>query len=466
MKDELSPEIEQRITDATERFGQALRELVRWSYQEDQAPSAAQIEERIREWIRRIGEDTQSWVMGNMDQYRPKGKQPCPRCGTLVYWHRYEPRRYLTSLGSLRLERAYYYHGACHCGWVPMDERLGLGACEMSPFVQEMASYLGAFMPFEQVVNYLQRYLEIEISHDTANEVTTRIGQVLREKQEASVSLAWDEGHIPESQVDEAPQEIYVSADGINHLLPNGQGKEIKVAAVYETEKRAQQRGAEGDEAIRACHIEYFVAEDAEALARTAYVAAAKRGATRAEKRIVLGDGAHWIWNRVASTMRVPDCIEVLDFHHATTYLWPAGEAAFEDDAKQANEWAAQACHDLKHKGPAPILEQLRALPVSKDAPPEDISKALTYFDHHADRMDYPDFRRQGLQIGSGTAESGVLRVVGSRINQPGMRWDAGRAQCVAHVRAAILSGRWNQFWASYRQPPRQYRRRSPPPPG
>ena len=329
MQDELPPEIEQRIKDATERFGQALREPVRWSYQEDQAPSAAQIEERIREWIRRIGEDTQSWVMGNMDQYRPKGKQPCPRCGTPVYWHRYEPRRYLTSLGSLRLERAYYYHGACHCGWVPMDERLGLGACEMSPFVQEMASYLGAFMPFEQVVNYLQRYQEIEISHDTANEVTTRIGQVLREEQEASVSLAWDEGQIPESQVDEPPQEIYVSADGINHSLPNGQGKEIKVAAVYETEKRAQ-RGAEGGEAIRAVNIEYFVAEDAETLARTAYVAAAKRGATRAEKRIVLGDGAHWIWNRVASTMRVPDCVEVLDFHHASVRLASSGKECLE----------------------------------------------------------------------------------------------------------------------------------------
>jgi hypothetical protein len=143
MRDELPPEVEERIEEATERFGQALRELVRWSYQQgDLAPTAAQIEERIREWIRRIGEETQSLVMGNMDLYRSKGKQPCPRCGALVYWKRYEPRRYLTSLGSMRLERAYYYHGACHCGWVPMDERLGLGACEMSPFVQEMASYL------------------------------------------------------------------------------------------------------------------------------------------------------------------------------------------------------------------------------------------------------------------------------------------------------------------------------------
>jgi hypothetical protein len=164
--------------------------------------------------------------------------------------------------------------------------------------------------------------------------------------------------------------------------------------------------------------------------------------------------------------MRVPDCVEILDFYHATTYLRHAGEASFGDDDKAAKEWVAQACHDLKHVGPAALLEQLRALPVPKDTPPRAVSKALTYFDHHADRMDYPGFRRQGLQIGSGTAESGVLRVVGSRINQPGMRWDTARAQSVAHVRAAILSNRWNEFWRSYRLPPRQYRRRSPPPTG
>ena len=40
--------------------------------------------------------------------------------------------------------------------------------------------------------------------------------------------------------------------------------------------------------------------------------------------------------------------------------------------------------------------------------------------------------------IGSGSAESGVLQVVGARINQPGMRWNGARAESVAHVRAAI----------------------------
>ena len=36
--------------------------------------------------------------------------------------------------------------------------------------------------------------------------------------------------------------------------------------------------------------------------------------------------------------------------------------------------------------------------------------------------MNYPTYVQQGLQIGSGSAESAVKQVVGARINQAGMR--------------------------------------------
>ena len=84
----------------------------------------------------------------------------------------------------MQIERAYYNHAECHRGWVPLDERLGLGASELSPFVQEMASYLGAFMPFVRAQDYLLRYQGIHISHDLVNDTTVMAGQALKEKQE------------------------------------------------------------------------------------------------------------------------------------------------------------------------------------------------------------------------------------------------------------------------------------------
>lgn len=458
MADKLEREMEEMIEKATERFGQALRELIRWSYEEsDEAPTVAEIEEKIREWIGKIGEDSQSMVLGQMDQRRRKGKRACPRCGERVYWTRYEARRYVTSLGTLRIERAYYHHGACHCGWVPLDERLKLGDSELSPFVQEMVSYLGGFMPFERVSKYLQRFMGIEISHDTVNETTVQVGERLREEQEAAVQRAWAEGEVPTHAIEAAPKQLYVSADGINHRLPNGQGKELKVAAIYETEKRPNC----AEEEIHARDIEYVVASEAEALARAAYVRAVPRGLQKAQERVVLGDGAQWIWNRVASALKVPDCIEILDFYHATAYVWRAGECAFGEGTKQAKSWAQQACHALKHEGPLPVLKKLRALPVPKSVSAEPINNALNYIQKRTHRMDYPSYRKKGLQIGSGSAESGVLQVVGARINQPGMRWNGARAESVAHVRAAILSDRWDRHWASHQPTPRRYRRPS-----
>ena len=184
MSKEIPAEVERQIEEMTEVFRQTLIDLYQWSNGEgtDHEPTIVEIEDSIREWIRRIGEDTQLLVVGRMDRYRHKGKVACPECGESVYWERYEPRCYVTTLGEMKLERAYYNHSACHRGWVPLDERLGLGASELSPRVQEMVSYLGAFMPFEKAQVFLSKYCSIHVSHDTVNNHTVEIGQALREK--------------------------------------------------------------------------------------------------------------------------------------------------------------------------------------------------------------------------------------------------------------------------------------------
>ena len=171
MSKEMPSEVEQQIDQMTEAFRQKLVDLYQTSNEEeaDCGPTIVKIEDKIREWIHQIGEDTQVLVLGSMDRHRHKGKQACPKCGEEIYWERYESRHYTTTLGELELERAYYHHSACKCGWVPLDERLELGANEQSPRVQEMMSYLGAFMPFEKAQTYLDNYKGIHIGHDRVN---------------------------------------------------------------------------------------------------------------------------------------------------------------------------------------------------------------------------------------------------------------------------------------------------------
>jgi len=462
MSKEIPDEIQKRIDRMTEAFRRKLTELYRWSNdgETEQEPTIVEIEDKIREWIQQIGEDTQLLVLGSMDRYRHKGKQACPKCGEEVYWERYEPRHYTTTLGEMKLERAYYYHSACHCGWVPLDERLKLGANEQSPRVQEMVSYLGAFMPFEQAQAFLKKYCDIYVSHDTVNNRTVEIGQALREQQEEAIHRAWEEYYLPSCEATNPPKRLYVSADGINYLLPDGQGKEIKVAAVYETEVR---RTKEGKTEIRAVDIEYAVATTGEELARAAYLIAVKRGVEFAEQIIVLGDGASWIWNRITAMFPPRKTTEVLDFYHAGEYIWDAGKSVWSEGTDEIKEWGEKYCHILKHEGPAPVSRELHALSLECSTTPESVTKAIVYFENQSPRMNYPEYIEQGLQIGSGSAESGVKQVVGVRINQPGMRWNGERAEAVAHVRAAILSDRWDGFWSDFHPPPRQYQRKEIP---
>ena len=292
------------------------------------------------------------------------------------------------------------------------------------------------------------------------NNTTVAIGQALKEKQEAEVSHAWEESCLPACEADPLPKRLYVSADGINHLLPNGQGKEIKVAAVYETEERHNKKG---ETEIHAIDIEYVVHTNAEELARAAYLVAVKRGVESAEEIIVLGDGAAWIWNRIAGMFDKRKRTDVLDFYHVTGYIWDAGKAVFGQETSKTNEWGEEQRHILKHDGPSSVLWVLRTLTPADSVIPKPVAKAITYFENQSQRMDYPEYTKRGLQIGSGSAESAVKLVVGSRMNQAGMRWNAERAEAVAHVRAAILSDRWDGFWSGFSPPPRQYERKDLP---
>jgi hypothetical protein len=254
-----------------------------------------------------------------------------------------------------------------------------------------------------------------------------------------------------------APRRLYVSADGINYLLPDGQGREIKVAAVYETQAR---RNKKGEWDIRAVDIEYVVATDAEELARAAYLMAVQRGVESAEQAIVLGDGASWIWNRITAMFPRRQVTEIVDFYHASEYIWEAGRAVLGSDTDKTKTWGERWCHSLKHDGPEPVLRALRTLSPTDQALPEPVAKAITYFENQAQRMRYPWYVKQRMQIGSGSAESAVKQVVGTRINQADMRWDPMHAEAVAHVRAAILSDRWDDFWIDFQPHPRRYQRK------
>jgi hypothetical protein len=71
---------------------------------------------------------------------------------------------------------------------------------------------------------------------------------------------------------------------------------------------------------------------------------------------------------------------------------------------------------------------------------------AVTYFTNNRQRMNYPEYRAKGYQIGSGTIESGCKQIGMQRLKVSGATWGKERARRVAKARAALLSNQWDML--------------------
>jgi hypothetical protein len=92
----------------------------------------------------------------------------------------------------------------------------------------------------------------------------------------------------------------------------------------------------------------------------------------------------------------------------------------------------------------------------------EKVTAALSYYTTHRTRMDYAAYRARGLQIGSGSVESGCKQVVSARLKGAGMIWATEGAEAVAVVRAWLKSERWQEAMELRGAPKRGYERQMP----
>ena len=71
----------------------------------------------------------------------------------------------------------------------------------------------------------------------------------------------------------------------------------------------------------------------------------------------------------------------------------------------------------------------------------EEARKAWAYLTARTAQMDYRNFRRRELPIGSGMAEAGCKLNIGSRLKGPGMHWRFENGIRIALLRATLRSG-------------------------
>jgi len=181
------------------------------------------------------------------------------------------------------------------------------------------------------------------------------------------------------------------------------------------------------------------------------YAEAVRRGLERTEEVVVLGDGAHWIWQLTQE--HFPGAVQILDFWHASEWVWKVAHAALGEGSVRAKEWAEEQVAEHLIKGDAEgLMAAIGALPAVPPPPGASRSipeQAVEYFRNNAGRMRYPEYRARGMEIGSGTVESAAKRVVGQRCKGPGMRWSEEGLPAVLDLRTHVLNERYDAALAA-----------------
>ena len=159
----------------------------------------------------------------------------------------------------------------------------------------------------------------------------------------------------------------------------------------------------------------------------------------------MIGDGAAWIWN--LSRSYFPNAIEIVDIYHSREHLWELGQHLFPLDRKQRRRWVRRRKKQLDEGRIEHLVRSLRGIRADTPALSEKLRIEAAYFEGHADRMRYAEFRRQDLFVGSGVIEAGCRTVIGGRLKRSGMFWTVDGANAIIALRCAQLSNRFEDYW-------------------
>ena len=434
-----------RVVSEARALGETLSA---WLMEEERTLAA--IESEVLEGMRQLGQQVVAAACTLYASRYPEPSVPCA-CGGEAKYVRRRSGQTKTQLDWIELMRAYYLCEACGSGQYPLDQQLGFCAGGISAGLDGQLAYLGTMLPFAEAAGVLEEMTGVSISENRVRFSTEALGALVASDEEETIQAAWC-GDPPAPADEDVLDPLYVSMDGVKVLTREEGWREQLLGSVY-TSQEAPVTDPAKEPAVRAEKHSYYTSMgDVDAFGRGLWTEAQHRGLDQAKQVVVIGDGAKWIW-RLADE-HFPQAIQILDWYHVTTYLWNAAHAIYGETSDIGKRWAQTQLDDLWDGKVNQVIRRLHA-----HAHHESVRKAISYFSNNRKRMRYPLFRQMGLQIGSGTIESGCKHVITQRLKQAGMRWSQQRLQAVAKLRTRLKSNRWHETLLLRPPPSRSYRR-------
>ena len=380
---------------------------------------------------------------------------PC-LCGAQAQFHSRRSRRLLTALGMVEFERAYYTCPQCHQGHSPRDRELDVEGTECSPGVRRMMSLVGSESSFEQSSEQLELLAGLKVTAKAVERHAEAIGADVAAQEQAEIRRA-KQLELPEVCAPAVPV-LYVEMDGTGVPVVKAEtegraGKtegqpahtrEVKLGCVF-TQTATDKKGRPVRDPTSTTYVAAI--ETAEEFGLRLYTEAWRRGWSRAQKKVVIADGAVWIWN--LADRHFPGATQIVDVYHAPQHICELAPKLFPNDGPARKQWMAICLDQLDEGKIEALVKTLRDLHPANEELAKEVVNQAQYFERNTERMRYPKFREQGQFVGSGVIEAGCKTVIGARLKRSGMFWTVRGANAIIALRCCRLSGRFENYWQS-----------------
>jgi hypothetical protein len=359
----------------------------------------------------------------------------------------------VTTLGAVPFRRSFYQCEQCRQSRFPDDERLDIVHTTYSPGVRRLMARAGSQTQFEQAAEDLLCYAGLKVQareiERVAEEVGRQVEQWLSEEQEQIVRTG-----LSAPPPLEPGAKFYISFDGTgipvrqSELLGrkgkqadgSARTREVKLGCVF-TQVGLDKEGHPQRDPDSTTYVGAI--ESSTLFGWRLYAEALRRGLERAQTVIVLTDGQRY--NRTLTQTHFPGAVHIVDLFHAYEHLTLIAQILWGPEAESPKAW-----RDLLEAGEIKRLvgQAARNLPNSPKAK-KSLCKEMGYFENNASCMRYAEYRAKDFFVGSGVVEAGCRTVIGERLKQSGMRWSVRGANAIIALRCCIMSGRFEDFWAS-----------------
>jgi hypothetical protein len=242
-------------------------------------------EEEILKWAYELAQSMAKALLEEIDRELMKGREEGLKVKGLK-------ERWVTTLfGDVKIRRRLYQDSLGSYRFL-LDEAIGLRKrSQASPKVEELATFLSSYLPFEKCERLLRALLPDSISHTTIHRLVGRVVDPHLEEEEKEIAELFEDGVIPESEERVVPY-LMVEADGASIALQREEERrtEVKVGIAYEGWQPIGKERYKLKE-----KISYTGIMDGERFWEGFSLALAKKyDLSRVSKVIVGSDGAEW----------------------------------------------------------------------------------------------------------------------------------------------------------------------------